>query len=112
MSRGAGHVQRGILSALERCPHSTTELTARLFPMWGESHLSSTRRALRALSRAGRVHCLGADLSGVSRWCLPEHRGLFTPPWKRQPETLGEALNLSEGWLMRAYLSSLGAPVD
>lgn len=106
MSRGPGKVQRGVLDALGRWGKlSTPELTGAVFPMWGNSHLSSVRRALRALHRAGRVHCLGADLSGSNTWCLSEHRGLYVPRWaERETRTLGEVMG--EGWLTRALNSA------
>lgn len=106
MSRGPGKVMRGVLVALGRHGKlSTAGVTGELFPMWGDSHLSSVRRALRKLNARGQVHCLGPDLHGVNTWCLPEHRGLFTAPWARpEARTLGELMG--EGWLTRALNSA------
>lgn len=96
---------RGVLDALTRCGKlNTGELTGEVFPMWGHSHLSSVRRALRMLQRAGRVHCLGTDLSGMNTWCLSERREVFTRWQRGEPVTLGEMMG--RGWLTRALNSA------
>ncbi len=108
---------RGVLAALgQRVRLNTRELAAEVYGPhnWTHSDEVSTRRALRRLHAQGRVFCLGFDSYGSRVWCLPEVAGLLTPPWKvkrdaltpPEPVTLGEALGLSEGWLMRAWNTS------
>lgn len=90
---------RGVLEALGRQARlNTRELAAEVKGgNWTHSDEASTRRALRTLHRQGRVYCLGFDTYGSRVWCLPEHAGILTPPWKQkrdalQPVTLGELL--------------------
>lgn len=106
---------RGVIQALEQyVRQSTRELTAALNPHWTYSDEASTRRALRALHRQGRVFCLGFDSYGARVWTLPEYADLLTPPWKKkrdaltspEPLTLGEALRLggfNTDWFERAW---------
>ena len=100
MSRGPGRVMRAVLEHLESRPLDTAQLAH-----WAGADLGSTRRALRTLHRAGRVHCLGQTFEGYSKWCLTEHRNLFSPPWAQVPETLGELLG-KERW-KRLWTSAL-----
>ncbi|MBB5374979.1 hypothetical protein HNQ07_000423 [Deinococcus metalli] len=66
MSRGPGRVQRAILQAVEGGPLDVWTLT-----LYAQASESSTRRALRALARAGRVASLGYGVRGGQRWGLP-----------------------------------------
>jgi hypothetical protein len=65
MSRGPGHVQRGILEALEAGPLDVWNLARAV----GASE-ASTRRALRGLAKGKRVACLGYSTRGGRRWGL------------------------------------------
>ncbi|MDV6376098.1 hypothetical protein [Deinococcus arenicola] len=111
MSRGPGRVMRGVLDALgQRVKLNTLELAQAVNPWGGASVDASTRRALRTLHRAGRVHCLGFATGGVRVWCLPEYAGILAPPWQggtgSGPRTLGELLGSRAGFITRAWNAS------
>ena len=94
-----------MLDALQRGPLDTLELAGRVFPgQPSPSAKASTRRALRGLQDAGRVHCLGVSWGGARRWCLAEHRELYAR-WKGEGQTLGELLG--PGRLSRGLVSAL-----
>lgn len=102
---------RGVLDALDkRVKLNTLELAQAVNPYGGASMDASTRRALRSLHRAGRVHCLGFATGGVRVWCLPEHASLLTPPWRggtgSGPRTLGAVLSRCEPFITRAWNAS------
>ena len=87
MGIGPGRVMRAVLEQMQAGPVDTAQLA-----QGAAADLGSTRRALRTLHRAGQIHCLGQTWAGVYKWCLPEHRGMFTPSWAQPGGTLGELL--------------------
>lgn len=83
MSKGPGHVMRGVLEALGFVGWATTKQLAGVIFTDGATvaALVSTRRALRALVRRGLVTRLGFNLSGGGVYCLTADRALYVCPW-------------------------------
>jgi hypothetical protein len=69
MSRGAGKVERGILSAVSNgMPWCTYDLADRILRSTSDSAQVSVRRALRKLAAQGRVSQVPSDLI-TKVWC-------------------------------------------